>query len=232
LQPGEYTLAVRTFNNNSETSDWVFRRFIIQGPDIQQPSTTISVPAQDSTIVAPGALTFSGSAVDSGGSGFKFVRFSIRNRTLGQAYNFTNNSFTGAIGNGATSAILTNTTNSATDWSYSVNLPAGEYTIAARAIDNANNQSDWVFRRFSVQTLDTQSPSTVITSPSASTLPAGNIAFSGLSTDAGGSGFKFVRIAIRNRTLGKASGDYTLSVRTFDNAGNASAWAFQRFSVQ
>ena len=240
-------------------------------PDTVNPVVVVSAPASDGENL-PDDLTLLGSATDTGGSGLKDVRLAIRSLTLASWYNFSNDSFSGAVGNGAISANLSNTTSSASDWNYSVSLPAGEYTIAVRSIDNANNASAWSYRDFSVLAPDVQNPAVTISNPSSDNalLNPGTFNFTGTTTDAGGSGFKDVRLAIRSLTLASwynfandsfssaigngaisanlsnttssasdwnysvslPAGDYTIAVRSIDNANNASAWSNRSFTVQ
>ena len=201
LPPGNYIIAARTIDNADNASAWVNRSFTVPATDNQNPTTTISNPATDSTL-QPGTITLAGTASDTGSSGFKDIRLAIRSTSLQSWYNFANNSFAGATGNGATSANLFNTSQSSTDWNYSAPLPPGDYTIAVRTIDNANNSSLWINRSFSVLASDNQNPVSVIDSPASdSILLPGIISITGTASDTGGSGFKDIRLAIRSTTL-------------------------------
>ena len=215
-------------------------------------------------------ISISGAAADTGGSGIAVVRLALRNTSTGQWYNFDNNSFNGATGNGATSANLSINSVSSADWGLAVNLAPNDYSIAVRTIDNAGNASAFISRPFSVIPADNQTPSTVITTPAAgSSFNPGNLTIEGTASDTGGSGIAVVRLALRNNSTGQwynfdnnsfngatgngatsaslsingassadwdlsvtlPSGDYSVAVRTIDNAGNASAFISRPFSV-
>ena len=223
LPSGEYSLFIIARDNAGNTSSFSIRRFSIAPDDTQSPVTNIDTPSANS-VVLPANASFSGSATDAGGSGFNDVRLAIRNQDINQWYNFGNNSFSGAVGNGSTTANLTNTTITDTNWNYSVTLPAGEYSLFVAARDKAGNTSSFSIRRFSIAPDDTQSPTTTIDSPSASNvaLPA-NASFSGSAADAGGSGFNDVRLAIRNQDINQW---YNFSNNSFSGAiGNGSTAA-------
>ena len=109
--------------------------------DLIAPETFITVPAAGSNV--GGTTTYSGSATDTGGSGFDRVRIAIRDDNANNWYNFTNGTF-GAISQGGvevgiTSATLFNTTIGDTDWRISITLPEGDYSFFALAVDNAGN---------------------------------------------------------------------------------------------
>ena len=220
LPAGEYSLFVAARDKAGNTSSFSIRRFSIAPDDTQSPTTTIDSPSA-SNVALPANASFSGSAADAGGSGFNDVRLAIRNQDINQWYNFSNNSFSGAIGNGSTAADLTNTTNTATDWNFNVALPSGEYSLFIIARDNSGNTSSFNVRRFSILSDDVQSPTTTIATPSADniTLPA-NATFTGSASDAGGSGFNDVRLAIRNQDINQW---YNFGNNTFSGAvGNGS----------
>jgi len=162
-------------------------------PDDLPPTTTILTP---DLLHTSAATVLSGITNDSE-SGIKDVRIVLRDRSLNKFYNFANSSFAGAIGNGNHPASLTNAGGTSSNWSYTVQLPDGQYTLGVRSIDNAGNFSNWEFRRFTVDSND--NPTASITNPAAddTALPAGPFTLSGNATDPDGTGFKFVRIAIR-----------------------------------
>ena len=149
LSSGAYSIAVRTLDNAGNASPWVSRPFSVASPDNAAPSTSISTPTSNNATLPTGTYNFTGTASDSGGSGFKDVRIALRNTATGQWYNFSNNSFSGASGNGATSANLNNTSATSTNWNRSISLPPGAYSITVRTIDNAGNASPWMSRPFS-----------------------------------------------------------------------------------
>ena len=112
---------------------------------------SITTPAINNDTLAAGNISFSGTAADTGGSGFSSVRLALRDTSLAIWYNFANNSFVGAAGNGAISASLSETDTGSTNWQHSVDLPPGNYSFAVRSIDNAGNASDWTSRSFTVE---------------------------------------------------------------------------------
>ena len=220
LPTGNYVLFTVAVDNSGNTSSYINRRFSVLPNDTQAPSASISIPSAND-VVLPTNASFSGTATDAGGSGFKSVRVAIRNVDLSQWYNFSNNSFTGAIGNGSTPANLTNKTASTTDWNYSLTLPTGNYVLFTVAVDNSGNASSYTARRFLVLPNDTQAPSASISTPSANdeVLPT-NASFSGTATDAGGSGFRSVRVAVRSVDLSQW---YNFANSSFSGAiGNGS----------
>ena len=120
--------------------------------DNQSPTANIvnvATPAASGAVLTANT-TFSGSANDTGGSGFKDVLVSIYNPAIASWYNFSNDSFSDAVGNGATPANLTNTSNTGTDWNFSLSLPPGNYTLFVIARDNAGNTSTYINRSFSI----------------------------------------------------------------------------------
>lgn len=223
LPAGNYTIAVRTIDHASNASAWVNQSFSVPALDNQNPVTIIDSPVNDSTF-QPGTITMAGTASDTGGSGFKDIRLALYSKTLQSWYNFSNNSFNGATGNGAISVTLSNPTTTATDWSHSAPLPPGDYAMAVRTIDNAGNSSLWVNRRFTVLPSDNQNPVSVIDTPvSDSILQPGAITVNGTASDTGGSGFKDVRIAIRSTSL---QSWYNFSTNSFVGAtGNGATSA-------
>ena len=203
LPPGEYSFAVRSIDNAGNASDWISRSFTIATDDSESPVVSITTPAINSNTLAEGNIIFTGTAADTGGSGFSSVRLALRDTSLAKWYNFANNSFVGAAGNGAISATLSETDTGSTNWQRSVDLPPGDYSFAVRSIDNAGNASDWVSRSFTIVAEDSESPVVSITTPAINndTLAAGNISFSGTAADTGGSGFSSVRLALRDTSL-------------------------------
>jgi len=95
-------------------------------------------------------VNFSGTAADSGGSGFKDIRVAIRNTDSRDWYNFENDSFDGAEGNGSTIADLSNTQIDTTHWNYSLTLPAGNFSLHINVRDNAGNIAGYQTISFSV----------------------------------------------------------------------------------
>ena len=195
LAAGDYTLYVRALDNAGNLSPWQTRLFSVGVADNQAPTTNFSTPASQNAVLTPGTA-LSGTASDLGGSGFDEVRISIRDRSQGQWVTFN--------GSQGTTASLTATTTNSTNWQFTNNLAAGDYTLYVRALDNAGNLSPWQTRLFSVGVADNQAPTTSFSTPaSQNAVIAPGTALSGTASDVGGSGFAEVRISIRNRTLGQ-----------------------------
>ena len=94
-----------------------------------------------------------------------------------------------------------NTSVSTTDWALPVTLPPGNCRLQAVVFDAAGNNSGGFRREFSVTIPDNQAPAGTIISPATAgaILPSSTV-MAGTATDAGGSGFDRVLIAIRNQT--------------------------------
>jgi hypothetical protein len=192
--------------------------------DMISPNVSITMP-EPNAVFGIEAVAFSGSATDTGGSGVREVRFAIRNRTLARWFNFADNAFTDAIGNGSVAASLTNINESNSSWQYTVpELPAGEYTLFVRAIDNADNSSEWISSKFDIEAIDNQNPELTIGVPTGGQILSPNeLLFSGMATDTDSSGVNEVRLAIRSRSLSKW---FNFDESTFDGAiGNGSVSA-------
>ena len=105
--------------------------------DIQPPIAYIGVPATQDSIL-PTNATFSGTALDEGGSGIERIRIAIQNSQglwLDHASGTFNVGFDASI-----TATMTNTTTNSTDWSFTTDLPVGDYRLFALALDNNGNQ--------------------------------------------------------------------------------------------
>lgn len=196
-----FALAVDSLGNQNyfNSGFWPTSTDFFTSSDSDKPTTTIATPAAGDTR-SPGGLLLSGSASDTGGSGIDFVQIALRDRDTQQWYNFSNNSFSGAVGSGAVAANLFNTTTNSTDWRRIVTLGQGSYTLRVRTFDNENNVSDYSTRFFDVQIPDSTAPTTAITTPAVGdTRPSGGILLSGIASDIGGSGIDFVEIELRSR---------------------------------
>jgi len=112
--------------------------------DTSDPVTFISTPTVGGTL--SNSATFSGTATDSGGSGFNRVNIAIERTSDNTWFDFSNGGFgpitVNGIDVGITTASLTNTSLNSTNWNLSVNLPAGNsYRVYALAVDNAGNNA-------------------------------------------------------------------------------------------
>ena len=121
--------------------------------DTTPPVASIGFPASNgATTSSTPVLT--GSATDSGGSGFNRVRIAIQKTSNNQWFNFSNNSFGGGFA--FTLATLSNTSTDNTNWQISANLGSGNFRLYALAIDNngnwpieASGNKIWTQRTFS-----------------------------------------------------------------------------------
>ena len=177
-----------------------------QTPDLTAPRTFITVPAENENVDR--TVTFSGYATDTGGSGISEVRIAIERTSDGDWYNFDSGGF-GPIsvdGNdvGIANATLANNSGDTADWSIGITLPAGDYRLYALAIDGAGNDTFhgnglgvWpVSNVFSVESVDTIAPETLIDSPTQGESLSIAPTISGYATDDGGAAFDLVRVAI------------------------------------
>ena len=173
-------------------------RTFVPTNDRQSPANSFTSPAADDILV-PGTHTISGTATDAGGSGFSDVRIALHSISQAKWYNFSNNSFSGTVGNGAISATRKATSVSFINWSQNVTLPTGDYFIAVSSYDLAGNASGWNTQNFSVQIKDIQSPINSFTSPATNEVfSLGPLTISGTTLDTGDSGFNDVRIALHS----------------------------------
>ncbi len=228
LPPGNYSAHINARDNAGNISGFRNRTFTILPDDNQSPDGFFTNPAVNNETLTSN-ITFTGTATDSGGSGVNDVLFAVRDVNSGNWYNFNNNSFNGAVGNGSTTANLSNTTTNSTNWNYSLTLPPGEYSVHINVRDNAGLISGFQNRRFTVIPNDTQSPNGNITTPAVNndTL-ASNIIFRGTATDGGGSGFKDVLVSIRDRSTGNW---YNFNNNSFSGAtGNGATTANLTFT--
>ena len=261
LPPGSYSLFINAIDNAGNTSGFSSRRINVIAPDNQPPVADFTTPSRNNASLPANAL-FEGTATDTGGSGLDTIRLAIRDVDNGQWYNFSNNTFSGASGNGATNANLTGD-----NWQLSVSsLAAGNYSLFINAIDNEGNASGFSSRRFSVTVGDTQPPVAIFTTPpTINAIVSPNVTFEGTATD-NGSGLKVVRLAIRDVSAGTwynfsndsfsgtagngavdadltginwqlsvsslPPGDYSLFMNAIDNANNASGFSSRRFIVE
>ena len=149
--------------------------------DVQPPITYISTPSEEyeQLGVAP---TFSGTALDEGGSGIDRVRIAISN-SEGDWLNYASGTFSSTFDSSIV-ATMTNTTTSSTSWSITTDLGPGNYRLYALALDGNENQVEeaagngqpdknqkvWTNRGFEVvNDLGVAPPKTTLISPSGAT---------------------------------------------------------------
>jgi len=226
-------LPVRYFGYTSDNYTWDLKKdFVVT--DNNRPIINMNYPLHGR--VKAGLTRFSGTSSDAGGSGFKSVRFCIRCNKSGEWYNFETGAFAGASGNGATSAMLSNTTKRQTDWSCVIPVPVGNYSVGIKSFNNAGKSSPWEFKRFSVFS-DIRCPEVVVAIPFGTTVAAGNCKITGTASDKSGSGFRFVRLCIRDRvskqwynfnndSFSGAIGNGAVSATLFNTLQHSTDWSY------
>jgi len=171
------------------------------------PATFIDTPTVGGS-VSPNA-TFSGTATDQGGSGINRVNIAVRRNGDNTWWNFDTGGFGPIVVNnvevGITTATLTNTSLSSTDWNISLNLPIGNnYQLFALAVDNAGNDAFhnngllvWpVNRPFAVAFADSVAPGALVTLPAnGSNITPTIQSISGIASD-DNSGVSRVRVRV------------------------------------
>lgn len=148
-QSGEHRLAVAFAAAMEDQGDCVPTK------DDAFPLTDIFTPAVEATIT--GELTITGRAIDTGGSGFDRIRLAIQDNNFTSSSNRWWNFSTSQIGsfnsidalkvpgtestNGNYIEWRAGFTTDSGDPGLAINLPAGDYTLFALAIDNDGNQN-------------------------------------------------------------------------------------------
>lgn len=160
LPPGFYRLFAitkdaegREPSTASGARQWTTRNFTIAQTSVD-PVTEITFPVMSGdAITSPALLT--GRASDPDGSGFAFVRTVLINLDSGDFYDASTNSL--SAGWKQNIAVLSNTTDTYTDWQLQVTLPNGNYRLLTIARDQdgnepttANSTKMWTTRVFSV----------------------------------------------------------------------------------
>ena len=147
LPTGNYVVFVKPFDNAGNSPVWATRRFSIAPIDNDIPAAEFTTPAAQDAVLQPGT-SISGTASDTGGSGFNQVRVAIRNSDTGLWIDFNSDSDSDDFT--FTDATLTNTSNTTSDWQLNHNLSTGNYVIFIKPFDNAGNSPVWMTRRFSI----------------------------------------------------------------------------------
>jgi hypothetical protein len=204
---GDYTIHARATDNagNPEASPTV--TFTIDG---SAPASTIDFPVSGASYnesgwnagcSTAGVGDFCGTMNDSGGAGIEKVEVSIKRESDGLYWN-------GSAFAGATEVFFEATLDSAS-WSYAfdfASFPAnGDYTIHARATDNAGNAEAGATVTF---TIDASAPASTIDFPvsgasynesgwNAGCSTAGVGDFCGTMNDSGGAGIQKVEVSIK-----------------------------------
>ena len=150
LADGTFTVQVSAMDGAGNLSSLVSRSFVVSdqpSSDEDAPVVTIASPGTAGEIL-PTVANLSGSAMDTGDSGFASVDVSVLN-AAGDYLDFS----TGAFGSApmSTAATLDNTSLTQTNWSTTTpGLADGSYTVEVTASDIAGNTSSVVSRSFQV----------------------------------------------------------------------------------
>ena len=210
--------------------------------DATPPATFINIPTVGGTVGA--SATYSGTATDSGGSGFNRVNIAVQRNSDNSWLNFNTGGFgpisINGVDVGITTANLTNTSLTSTNWNINVNLPAaGSYRLYALAVDNAGNDAFhgtglavWpVNRAYNVASPDAVVPSAQTTNPAnAATINPAVRAVTGTASD-NSSGVARVRVRLQ-RSIGTSieywNGSAWIATSTFTDAAlsdNGNTWS-------
>jgi len=143
LPPGNFRVYARAIDGNGNirrlpngNTDWARRNLVVSNGDAEPPVAKITTPSANN-LSFPSTITFAGTATDEGGSGFDRVEILVLDRSTNRWFDFAAGSF--RSGFHRTTATLSNTSTSLTNWSLSVTLPPGNLRVYARAIDNEGN---------------------------------------------------------------------------------------------
>lgn len=196
-----YYFAVTAYNSAGESS----YSNLVSVPELTEPSTSISYPANNATV--SGTVAITASASDN--IGVSRVEFYVNGVLQG--------------------------TDTSTPYTYSWNtaaLAAGSYTLMTRAYDAAGNVGQSGNVAVTV-TRDTTAPTVTMTSPAANATVSGTVTIGASASDAVGvSRVEFYRdgtlLSASNvapysyswNTTTVANGSHTLSVRAYDLSGN------------
>jgi hypothetical protein len=214
LTPGTYTIRVQAIDNLGLVGPLspVFSYTVVAGPPNQAPTVNITVPTNNAIFTAPASINITANAADSDGT-IQRVEFF----------------------NGPTLLGTSTTAPYAFNWT---NVPAGTYSLAARATDNLNAQTTSAVVSVTV-TVPNQPPVVSLTAPANNatfTAPATfNITANASDPDGTIQRVEFLNGATLLGTstaapysfnwTNVAIGTYAVTARAFDNAGAASTSA-------
>ncbi len=215
---GSYSITARAYDNQGASTTSAAASVTVTAPN-QPPSVALTAPTSGTVVTAPAALTLTAAASDADGS-IARVEF-YRGTTL----------------------LTTDTT---APYSYAwTGVPAGTYSLSARAYDNLGAVTTSAAASVTVNAATNQAPTVTLTAPVAgtsATAPA-TINLAATASDADGS---IARIEFyQGGTLlgadttapysfswaGVAAGSYALTARAFDNLGAATTSAAVNITV-
>ncbi len=216
---GSYSLSARATDNNGAVTTSATISITVASPTNQPPTVSLTAPADNTTFIAPAAITLSATASDSDGTISK-VEFFNGGTLLGAAtnppYTFT--------------------------W---INVAAGSYTLSATAIDNDGAPGVSASISVTVASPPDLLPIVFLTSPGNNATFTGpaTISLEATATDQDGTVTKvefFNGATLIDQETNPpydfnwtnvAPGSYTLSARATDNAGGTSDSNFITITV-
>lgn len=178
-------------NDAFNTVDEPTARIVLtQALDATAPTATIESPGIGDTEIVS-SFVFEGTALDTGGSNLKDVRYLLRDLVT-RSFVSPNGEVESPRVIRAASLALNDPDNGV--WSVPSALPTGQYRLYITVRDQADNANWWVARKDITVTVqnpvaDKTAPSIVIQQPAQdATLPVSAQSFQGTSSDVGGSG--------------------------------------------
>ena len=240
---GEHYYYLRVTQDNGErawsTPIWVDASGVSQNPTDSSLVTTITLPSSSGAVLERGVARFEGTAIDHTEADVTNVLVVIRNSDEHKWVNVE-----GEVVNWLEiEATLAGDNAGETLWNLPINLPAGNYRVFARgvnqygdyAIDSLGNPG-WVSKPVTVvETLlvDETTPTITFTTPHSNhQVIANTTILSGHVTDTGGSGIRDVTVALYNsstgdwvRTDGSAVNWQTYSASLVFSSGDFASWS-------
>ena len=206
---GNYTLKARATDNSGAAVDSSTRSITVTAPNNQDPTVSLTSPANGASLQAPASISYSADAADADGTVAK-VEFFRGSTLVGTDTNAPYTASESGVG-------------------------AGNYTLKARATDNSGAAVDSSTRSITVTAPNNQDPTVSLTSPAngASLQAPASISYSADAADADGTVAKVE--FFRGSTLvgtdtnapytasesRRRAGNYTLKARATDNSGAA-----------
>ena len=177
---------------------------LAQDTDTVAPTINLQKPAGNEVTIS-GTTVFSGSLIDTGGSGLDTAFYVIRDLSSGDWVDTSGNIDTDRV---LRDTSLNSVSENEAGWQVTTNLPQGQFRLYLSARDNANNTQWWGVRTtISVEatTVDNIEPSANLISPLSDTFDSGTNTqqFIGTASDDGGSGLNNAFYVIRNLQTGE-----------------------------
>ena len=217
LPPGNYTVAAHPFDalGNYLVDNSISRTFSIAVPDNTSP--IVNIDTLDPAELTPGTIALSGTAQDN--NAVTRNRLLIRNISTGQFWN-------GSAWTSAWSWFEPNGTPN--NWTYDINLTAGDFSAIAWAWDAADNRTTSSTYFFSILDIaeDTEAPVVSILPVDPAELTPGTITLSGTAQD--NNAVTRNRLLIRNISTGQYwnGSAWTTSWSWFEPNGTPTNWSY------